>query len=73
MDTVTPVAGAKKFCDKMQQAGNRCELDTYMYMGHLFTPKGKRDDLVPQTDPKVAAAALSKVDAFLASLGYMPK
>jgi len=73
VDTVTPVAGAKKFCDKMQQAGNRCELNTYMYMGHLFTPKGKRDDLAPQTDPKVAAAALSKVDAFLASLGYMSK
>jgi len=70
---VTPLAGAKKFCDKMQQAGNRCELDTYMYMGHLFTPKGKRDDQAPQTDPKVAAAALSKVDAFLTSLGYLPK
>ena len=73
VDTVTPLAGAKKFCDKMQQAGNRCELDTYMYMGHLFTPKGKRDDQAPQTDPKVAAAALTKVDAFLTSLGYLPK
>jgi len=57
----------------MWQAGNRCELDTYMYMGHLFTPKGKRDDQKPQTDAKVAAAALAKVDAFLASLGYEPK
>jgi len=73
VDTVTPAAGAKKFCDKMQQAGNRCELNTYMYMGHLFTPKGKRDDQAPQTDPKVAAAALAKVDAFLVSLGYISK
>lgn len=73
VDTVTPIAGAKKFCDKMQQMGNRCELNTYMYMGHLFTPKGKRDDQAPQTDPRVAAAALAKVDAFLTSLGYFGK
>jgi acetyl esterase/lipase len=73
VDTVTPIAGAQKFCAKMKQAGNRCELDTYMYMGHLFTPKGKRDDQVPQPDPRVAAAALAKVDAFLASLGYIAK
>jgi acetyl esterase/lipase len=73
VDTVAPIAGAQKFCTAMQKAGNRCELDTYMYMGHLFTPNGKRDDQAPQTDPRVAAAALAKVDVFLASLGYYQK
>ena len=73
VDTVTPHASAKSFCDKMVQAGNRCELNTYMYMGHLFTPKGTADDKTPQPNPKVEAAALAKADAFLTSLGYMLK
>jgi acetyl esterase/lipase len=73
VDTVAPITGARKFCALMQRAGNRCELNIYMYMGHLFTPKGKPDNQVPQTDPRVAAAALAKVDAFLASLGYISK
>lgn len=70
-DTVTPFAGAKAFCDKMTAAGNRCELNRYMYVGHLFTPKGTPDDQTPKPDPRVEAAALVKADAFLASLGYI--
>jgi acetyl esterase len=71
VDTVTPYAGAKLFCDKMTEVGNRCELNKYMYVGHLFTPKGTPDDQMPKPDPRVEAAALVKVDAFLASLGYL--
>lgn len=70
IDTVTPFAAAKLFCEKMKAEGNRCELNRYMYVGHLFTPKGKPDDKTPKPDPRVEAAALVKVDAFLASLGY---
>jgi acetyl esterase len=69
-DTVTPHAGAKTFCSKMVEGGNRCELNTYMYVGHLFTPKGTPDK-TPKPDPRVEAAALEKTDAFLTSLGYM--
>jgi acetyl esterase/lipase len=71
VDTVTPFAGAKLFCEKMTAAGNRCELNRYMYVGHLFTPKGTPDDKTPKPDPKVEAAALVKADAFLTSLGYI--
>jgi acetyl esterase len=70
VDTVTPHASAKIFCSKMVDAGNRCELNTYMYVGHMFTPKGTPDDK-PKPDPRVEAAALVKTDAFLASLGYI--
>jgi acetyl esterase/lipase len=70
-DTVTPFAGAKTFCEKMTAAGNRCELNRYMYVGHLFTPKGTPDDQTPKPDARVEAAALVKADAFLASLGYI--
>jgi acetyl esterase len=73
VDTVTPFAGAKLFCEKMTEAGNRCELNRYMYVGHLFTPKGTPDDQTPKPDERVEAAALVKVDEFLASLGYIAK
>lgn len=70
VDTVTPFASAKLFCSKMVEAGNRCEFNRYMYVGHLFTPKGTPDK-TPKPDPRVEAAALVKADAFLTSLGYM--
>lgn len=71
VDTVAPFGKAKLFCDEMTAAGNRCELKRYMYVGHLFTPKGTLDNETPKPDPKVEAAALVKADAFLASLGYI--
>ena len=71
VDTVTPHPGAKAFCTEMTEVGNRCELQTYMYVGHLFTPKGVPDDKTPKPNPKVEEAALAKADAFLMSLGYI--
>ena len=70
-DTITPFAGAKLFCDKMVEAGNRCELNRYMYVGHRFTPKGTPEFPNPKPDPRVEEAALVKVDAFLKSLGWI--
>jgi acetyl esterase len=70
-DTVTPLAGVQKFVDHMRQAGNRCELYVFDGAGHLFTPVGTPDDGWPKPDPKIEAAAFSKLDEFLVSLGYM--
>ena len=71
VDTVTPLAGARLFCDRARAAGNRCELHVYAGFGHLFTPAGIRDDGWPQPDPKISADALKKSDDFLASLGFI--
>lgn len=73
VDTVTPLKGARLFCDRMRAAGNRCDLHVYAGFGHLFTPAGVRDDEWPQPDPKTAADALKKADDFLAALGYVEK
>jgi acetyl esterase/lipase len=72
-DTVTPLAGAQLFCDRMRAAGNNCELHVYRGVGHLFTPAGIRDDGWPQPDPKVLSDALSKADEFLTALGFISK
>ncbi len=70
-DTVTPLEGARLFADRMRDAGNRCDMQVYPGVGHLFTPAGTRDDGWPQPDVKVQALAFKKADDFLISLGLM--
>jgi acetyl esterase/lipase len=71
VDTVTPLTGAKRFCERMRAAGNVCELQIYEGFGHLFTPKGIPDDGMPEPDPVVTAEALKRSDRFLQSLGFV--
>jgi acetyl esterase/lipase len=73
VDTVTPVAGAKRFCERMLAAGNVCELQVYEGFGHLFTPAGTPDDGMPQPDPATSAAAAARADRFLESLGFLSR
>jgi acetyl esterase/lipase len=70
LDTVTPLAGAKRFCDRMRAAGNRCELHVYEGFGHLFTPAGVPDDGWPKPDPAIQSDAMARADRFLRSLGF---
>lgn len=70
-DTVTPLPGVQLFTDRMRDAGNRCELEVYDGVGHLFTPSSEPDDGWPNPDPEVQAAAFRKIDEFLLSLGYI--
>ncbi len=71
IDTVTPLAGVKRFCDRLRAAGNSCELQVYEDFGHLFTPKGIPDDGMPEPDPETVKAAAAKANEFLISLGFM--
>jgi acetyl esterase/lipase len=70
-DTVTPLPGVKRFCDRMIAAGNVCELHVYEGFGHLFTPADTPDNGQPKPDPATRADALAKADQFLKSLGYI--
>ncbi|MEW5984086.1 MAG: alpha/beta hydrolase [Acidobacteriota bacterium] len=71
VDTVTPFSGAKRFCDRMRDAGNACELHVYEGFGHLFTPAGTPDDGWPKPDPTASADAMARADRFLESLGFL--
>ena len=70
-DTVTPLAGVQRFCDRMKAAGNTCELHVYKGFGHLFTPAGIPDDGQPKPDAATRSDALAKAERFLRTLGYM--
>lgn len=72
-DTVTPLPGVKRFCERLQTAKNTCELHVYEGFGHLFTPAGIPDDGWPKPDPAIAADALTRADRFLRSVGFMDK
>jgi acetyl esterase/lipase len=71
VDTVTPMAGARRFCEAMRAAGNVCEPYVYEGFGHLFTPAGTPDDGMPQPDQATSADASKQADRFLASLGFL--
>jgi acetyl esterase len=70
-DSVTPLPGVKRFCDRMIAAGNTCELHVYEGFGHLFTPASMSDTGQPKPDPATRADALAKTERFLKSLGYI--
>jgi acetyl esterase/lipase len=71
VDTVTPMTGAKQFCDRMREAGNACELEIYKGFGHIFTPAGIPDDGMPQPDSAASAAASARAERFLQSQGFL--
>ncbi len=60
-DSTVPYASAQKFSDLMKNAGNRCELVGYEGEGHGFFNTRKMRETLDQTD------------AFLVSLGFLPK
>ena len=70
-DTVTPLKGVQKFHDRMTLFQNRCELQVYDGVGHLFTPEGEPDDGYPNPEPNVQADAWLKIEEFLGSLGFL--
>ncbi|MDZ4287085.1 MAG: alpha/beta hydrolase [Prosthecobacter sp.] len=62
-DTVTPFAGAKAFHEAMLKAGNRSELVVNEGGAHGYLMR----------DPKLLDETFKRMDAFLISLGLLPK
>jgi len=70
VDTVTPLAGARRFCEGLLAAGSPCTLKVYEGYGHVFTPAGIPDDW-PKPDPAIRADAWATADEFLEEHGFM--
>jgi sialate O-acetylesterase len=62
-DTTTPYKGAQLFDSEMRKAGNRMELMTQPEAEHTYMFK----------DATLFAETVKKLDAFLSSLGFVPK
>jgi acetyl esterase/lipase len=63
-DTTVPFAQAESFAKAMKKSGNRCEVDGYEGQAHGFFNYGRNEN-------KPFRATLTKLDEFLASLGYL--
>lgn len=68
MDTLTPLADARRFCEQAAANGNRCELHVYPGVGHLLTRNlaDQEDNYDP--DPAARADGIAKQEQFLREL-----
>jgi len=67
-DTLTPVDGARRFCERAGANGNRCELQAYPGLGHLLTRNlaNQEDDYDP--DPVASTDGIARQERFLCEL-----
>jgi acetyl esterase len=71
-DSLAPISGVKRYCDRATQFDSECELHAYPGVGHLFTRKLDNQEDGFDPDPKVVADAKTKGDQFLFRLGFLP-
>jgi acetyl esterase len=72
-DTMTPVAGARRFCAEAVAKGNRCDLHVYPGVGHLLTRNLKEQERDFDPDPAMRADALAKQEQFLREMWLQPQ
>ena len=70
-DTLTPLAKAERFRDRVIQAGGICELHVYPGVGHLLTRNlaDQEDNFDP--DPAFRADGIARLERFLRERGYL--
>ncbi len=72
-DTLTPLARAERFRDRVIRAGGVCELHAYPGVGHLLTRNlGNQEDHF-DPDPKFKADGIYQMERFLVDHGYLSK
>lgn len=73
-DQVTPLQGAQQFCQRMKASGNRCELQVYPGLGHMFTRKVDRQqeaDAYQDLDADADADSYRRAIGFLRNIGLL--
>lgn len=67
-DTLTPLSGARRFCERVVDAGGRCELVVYPGVGHLLTRNLAHQESDFDPDPAMRADGIARQLAFVDSL-----
>jgi acetyl esterase/lipase len=67
-DTLTPLAGARRFCDRVVAGGGTCELVVYPGVGHLLTRNLANQESDFDPDPTAREDGNARQLAFVASL-----
>jgi acetyl esterase len=67
-DTLTPLSGARRFCDRVVEDGSRCELQVYVGVGHLLTRDLANQESDFDPDPAARDDGTTRQLNFLRSL-----
>ncbi len=67
-DSLTPLAGASRYCDAVHASGGRCTITVYPGLGHLLTRQLAEQTTTFDPDPVARAEALAAQVQFLRTL-----
>ena len=67
-DTLTPLSGARRFCDRVLAGGGVCELVVYRGVGHLLTRNVANQESDFDPDPVAREDGNARQRAFVSSL-----
>ena len=70
-DTLTPLAGVRRYCAAMDALGQRCEVHVYPGVGHLLTRNLTNQESDFDPDPVARADGIAQQQRFLRSLGFV--
>lgn len=70
-DTLTPLAGVKRYCEALAARGRSCDLHVYPGVGHLLTRNLANQESDYDPDPKARADGIAMQRAFLESHGFI--
>ncbi len=71
-DWLTPLAGARRYCDRLLENGAVCDLNVYEGVGHLLTRNLANQESDFDPDPEARADGIERQRRFLARLGFIP-
>lgn len=72
-DTLTPLAGVKRYCSALTALGRRCEMHVYAGLGHLLTRNLANQESDFDPDPEARADGIAQLHGCLKSLGFVSK
>ena len=70
-DTLTPLSGAKRYCDRLIEQGVVCKLHVYDGLGHLLTRNLANQESDFDPDPEARADGIAQHERFLAERGFI--
>lgn len=71
LDSLTPLAGVRRFHDRLLELGGACELNVYPGLGHLLTRNLSNQEGDYDPDPEKRADGIEKQRQFLVRLGFV--
>lgn len=70
-DTLTPLAGAKRFCDRLRETGSECHLNVFDDVGHLLTRNLANQESDFDPDPAARDAGYASHFKLLTQAGFL--